>query len=74
MKKVVRCKKCSHRAIFSGCGFVKQRQLMCTIFHRDITLDDGCTFGEEGDPSHKVVTNVDIFLNGHEAVKGYYYE
>ena len=55
MRKVVRCPACSSCARVAGCGFVARARLWCTELGRWVDADDGCTFGERGEPRAGVV-------------------
>ena len=55
MRKVVRCLACSSCARVAGCGFVARAWLWCTELDRWVDADDGCTFGERGEPRAGVV-------------------
>lgn len=46
----------------------------CAKFKKKVELGDGCTFGTEGAPEYKGVSNeYKVSLNGHEAVDGYHW-
>lgn len=49
MKKVIRCKKCELCAELENCGFIKKITYICSRTDDEVSLDDGCTFGHEGD-------------------------
>ena len=55
MRRVVRCHACSSCARVAGCGFVARAWLWCTELGRWVDADDGCTFGERGEPRAGVV-------------------
>ncbi len=55
MRRVVRCPACPSCARVAGCGFVARARLWCTELGRWVDADDGCTFGERGEPRAGVV-------------------
>ena len=55
MRRAVRCPACSSCAKVVGCGFVARARLWCTELGRWVDADDGCTFGERGEPRAGVV-------------------
>ena len=55
MRKAVRCPACPSCARVAGCGFVARARLWCTELGRWVDADDGCTFGERGEPRAGVV-------------------
>ena len=55
MRRVVRCPACPSCAMVAGCGFVARARLWCTELGRWVDADDGCTFGERGEPRAGVV-------------------
>lgn len=69
-KKIVRCKKCKQRVPNNSIGFVKSNELCCSEFDRLVDKDDGCTFGQEGDPIYKTVSNIRALIEGEAAVYG----
>ena len=50
MRKVVRCPACSSCARVVGYGFIARERLWCTELDRWVDADDGCAFGERGEP------------------------
>ena len=58
MRKVVRCPACSSCARVAGCGFVARAWLWCTELDRWVDADDGCTFGECGEPGARIVQHL----------------
>ncbi len=55
MRKVVRRAACSSYARVAGYGFIARERLWCTELDRWVDADDGCTFGERGEPRAGVV-------------------
>ena len=55
MRKVVRRAACSSYARVVGYGFIARERLWCTELGRWVDADDGCTFGERGEPRAGVV-------------------
>ena len=55
MRKVVRCPACSSCARVVGYGFIARERLWCTELDRWVDADDGCAFGERGEPRAGVV-------------------
>lgn len=47
-KDVIRCGNCANRVYDEGVGFVPQTTHICGLFSCEVTLGDGCTFGEPG--------------------------
>lgn len=47
-KDVIRCGSCANRVYDEGVGFVPQTTHICGLFSHEVTLGDGCTFGEPG--------------------------
>lgn len=71
MKKLTRCKKCGNRVKITPVGFTSKTRYFCSEFKRYISLEDGCTFGHEGD--YIVGTEEpNVYLSGHEKVNGYH--
>lgn len=50
MKETICCISCSMAAARIGCGFAGTEALYCTITGQEVTREDGCTFGEHGNP------------------------
>ena len=69
--KLVRCGKCWERVVDDGVGFQPRKVLKCGKFKIDVTPDDGCTFGEEGDSDYILKRKVSVTLDGHEKVWGH---
>lgn len=70
-KKVVRCKKCENRVPIHQIGFIQDDKLHCVQFDIPVDKDDGCTFGNEGDPTHKMVQNIEVDISDHVTVYGF---
>lgn len=67
MKKVIRCKKCGERVIYKPCGFIRNTDYICGLNRKKVDLDDGCTFGYEGEPM-TTIFKVDIDISGDACV------
>ena len=73
MKKVTRCKDCDNRVIDLGVGFSSTPKLICSQMCIEVEEDDGCTFGLKGDGGY-AVRELDVTIQGREAVNGWYEE
>ena len=65
MRKVVRRAACSSYARVAGYGFIARERLWCTELDRWVDADDGCTFGERGEPRAGVVP-LDVEVGQHK--------
>ena len=72
LKSVTRCKDCDNRVYDFGVGFTANTTMFCGVFGCKVTEDDGCTFGELGEGGY-AVKNIDVSIEGREAVNGYHY-
>lgn len=70
MKEVVRCRDCSSCAVGYETGFTGGEVMRCARFDCDVTGEDGCTMGSNGEPS-TLHADCDAVLGGHEAVHGW---
>lgn len=68
--KLVRCKKCSNRVIDKGVGFQPKKRLICSYFDKEVTPNDGCTFGSKGESSYSVKRPIPIDICGDSATNG----
>lgn len=55
MRRVVRCARCSLCASWLPAGFTSTEHMRCTSFCVDVEPEDGCTFGERGEPQRGFV-------------------
>lgn len=55
MRRVVRCRSCALCAYYRPAGFTAREELACTRTGWRVEPDDGCTFGEAGDPQQGAV-------------------
>lgn len=69
MREVIPCTECARMAKDYGVGFTSTPKTICTRDTQEVDVDDGCTLGERGRPSY-IARDVDVELNGHEAVYG----
>ena len=60
-KDVIRCEDCALCAAYLPAGFVSQEEYYCSNFQCEVTPDDGCTFGLEGE-NKRAVCDYEIVL------------
>lgn len=46
--------------VYFGTGFTAKSEIICTKFDMKVDPDDGCTFGFEGESSHKPINDSKI--------------
>lgn len=70
MKKLIPCTGCQLCAIGIEAGFMGRHVLLCTRYgSSEVTEEDGCTMGEEGEPGR--ASNVyDVDLANYAVVWG----
>ncbi len=64
------CGSCSSAAVKPHVGFFGEDEVWCTCFGMRVDRDDGCTFGERGEPT-TAVRLLDIDLGGDAATQGW---
>ena len=69
MKETVKCPDCSLCAVGYGVGFAGSVIRYCTKAQENVTDEDGCTLGSEGEPM-SLCQQVGATVEGHEAVYG----
>ena len=62
------CRRCGNRGILLPVGFHGSTRNWCLELGRWVELDDGCTWGAEGDPQTLTAVDFDVTIDGHEAV------
>ena len=70
MKETIRCISCERAAVRLGCGFAGTRAVYCTDTGREVTPEDGCTFGEPGTPC-AATYGYQVDIGANAAVNGY---
>lgn len=71
-KKIMRCKDCGLRAIYFEAGFISETSYICVISNRLVDRDDGCTFGEPGEPRYFAHCPTDVNIQGDSATNGWH--
>lgn len=70
MKPVIRCRDCATAHYVYEPGFTGRVYLACVDRDTEVSGDDGCTFGVEGDHG-TLKANYDVTVEGCAAVNGY---
>lgn len=66
MRRVTRCERCQRAAWRAGIGFTATDALVCLDREEDVGPDDGCTFGEPGEPG-RAVCGYDVDILAYKA-------
>ena len=54
LKRVTECRECALCAVRLGFGFIGADTMACTLSGVEVEDGDGCTMGEDGEPSQAV--------------------